>query len=133
MQQGKVYRNSKYIGKISKDTDAMYHFSYSSTYLENEDAVAISVNLPLQKEDFYSDELFAFFFNMLAEGNIKALQCKEFKIDEDDHFTRLLKTTASNTIGAITVEENKREELGRGLGELLGELEDAYANEGDRS
>ncbi|MBW6488067.1 HipA N-terminal domain-containing protein [Sulfurimonas sp.] len=49
--------------------------------------------------------LFPFFFNLLSEGNLKSMQCRELKIDEDDNFTRLLKTTQENTIGAITVEE----------------------------
>ena len=49
--------------------------------------------------------MFAFFFNMLAEGSMKDLQCKQLKIDKDDNFSRLLKTTNMNTIGSITLEE----------------------------
>jgi serine/threonine-protein kinase HipA len=42
---------------------------------------------------------------MLAEGSAKTIQCKAFRIDENDLFTRLLKTTQSNTIGSITIKE----------------------------
>jgi serine/threonine-protein kinase HipA len=42
---------------------------------------------------------------MLAEGNIKEIQCRDLKIDPDDNFSRLLKTAHSNTIGSVTVKE----------------------------
>ncbi len=117
MQKGDVYRNSILIGMVSKDDNGRYRFAYNNSYLSNENALSISVNLPLQPEPFFSKELFAFFFNMLAEGSTKALQCQSLRIDEDDHFTRLLKTTANNTIGSITVKEvlpSKNPQLGRG-------------------
>jgi len=104
MQKGNVYRNDILVGIISKE-DKQYKYVYHSGYLNYLDALPISVNLPIQKEPFNSTTLFSFFANMLAEGNIKDIQCRELKIDENDHFTRLLKTTANNTIGSITVEE----------------------------
>jgi len=33
------------------------------------------------------------------------MQCQKLKLDEDDHFGRLLKTTDSDTIGDVTVVE----------------------------
>jgi len=105
MQQGDVYRNGIFVGTISKDADGIYRFLYDQAYLQSEQPFAISVNLPLQAEPFLSDELFAFFYNMLAEGTTKALQCQSLRIDEDDHFARLLKTTEHNTIGSVTVQE----------------------------
>jgi len=105
MQKGNVYRNDVLVGEISRDENGVYHFKYSSEYLAMDDAVSISVNLPLQSEAFFSDRLFSFFFNMLAEGNIKEMQCRDLKIDPDDNFRRLLKTAHSNTIGSITVKE----------------------------
>ncbi len=42
---------------------------------------------------------------MIAEGNLKALQCRQFKIDENDHFTRLIKTAHTDVIGCTTVKE----------------------------
>ena len=105
MQRGLVYRNEVLVGEISKDDQGTYRFVYDKAYLAREDAMSISVNFPLQSEAFIADRLFSFFFNMLAEGNIKEIQCRDLKIDPDDHFTRLLKTTHANTIGSITVRE----------------------------
>ena len=105
MQKGLVYRNDVIVGEISKDENGTYRFIYDAEYLKREDAMSISVNFPLQSEAFVSDRLFSFFFNMLAEGNIKEIQCRDLKIDPDDHFTRLLKTAHANTIGSVTVRE----------------------------
>jgi len=105
MQKGLVYRNDVIVGEISKDENGTYRFIYDAEYLKREDAMSISVNFPLQSEAFVSDRLFSFFFNMLAEGNIKEIQCRDLKIDPDDHFTGLLKTAHANTIGSVTVRE----------------------------
>ena len=133
MQKGKVYRNGTAIGTLMLDDEGQYTFAYSYGYLQSVNALAISVNFPLQEETFISDELFPFFFNMLSEGSTKKLQCRTLRIDEDDHFTRLLKTTGSNTIGSITIKEMSKDDAnhrsGRGLGELLAEIEEAYDEE----
>ena len=98
MQKGNVYRNDVLIGEISRNEKGNYRFVYHPEYLMVDDAMSISVNLPLQDETFISDRLFSFFFNMLAEGNIKESQCRNLKIDPEDNFTRLLKAAHSNTI-----------------------------------
>ena len=105
MKSAKILRNRQEVGILSKLDDETYTFIYSRTYLEDPQARNISVNFPLQSEEFKSEYLFAFFFNMLSEGNVKKAQCRNMKIDEDDSFTRLLKTAKDDVIGSITVEE----------------------------
>jgi len=109
MTEAKVYRNNQEIGLMQRDDSGIYHFQYSRDYLQNEEALSISVHFPLQKEAFHSQTLFPFFFNLLAEGAVKEMQCRELKIDPDDHFTRLIKTTEFNTIGSITLKETAHE------------------------
>lgn len=94
---------------LQKDDAGLYLFKYTSHYLQSENALSISVHFPLQEEVFSSDTLFSFFFNLLAEGAMKEMQCRELKIDPEDHFTRLIKTTEFNTIGAITLKEMPHE------------------------
>ena len=106
MQRGEVYRNGLYVGIIERDDNNIYSFQYSKEYLVHPTAQAISVTLPLQVEPFISNDLFAFFYQFLAEGSLKELQCKELKIDMDDDFSRLLKTTQDDTIGSITIKES---------------------------
>ena len=105
MQKGKVYRNKTFAGLLIKISSEEYFFQYDTDYLEKDNAKAISLNFPLQEKEFKSNHMFPFFFNMLAEGSMKDLQCKQLKIDKDDNFSRLLKTTNMNTIGSITLEE----------------------------
>ncbi|WP_345985742.1 HipA N-terminal domain-containing protein [Sulfurimonas sp. HSL-1656] len=105
MQKGNVFRNGILAGEISKDSSGLYRFIYSPEYLNRDDALSISVRLPLREEAYESEYLFPFFSNMLCEGVLKELQCQKFGIDENDLFTRLLKTTSGDVIGAVTVEE----------------------------
>jgi len=105
MQQGKVYRNKIFVGVLKVDDRGIYTFKYDKEYLESSMAKPISVNLPLGVDEFRSKYLFAFFYNILAEGSLKDIQCEQYRIDKDDDFSRLLKTTKENTIGSITIEE----------------------------
>jgi serine/threonine-protein kinase HipA len=99
-----VYYNSILAGLLSKDNNK-YTFQYEKSYLDNASLPAISLTLPKRKESYTSEYLFPFFYGLLAEGENKNLQCRTLKIDENDHFTRLIKTAGENTIGAITVKE----------------------------
>ncbi|MDD3325355.1 MAG: HipA N-terminal domain-containing protein [Sulfurospirillaceae bacterium] len=105
MQEGNVLRNKKQVGVIRRNDDGVYFFQYDERYLADTASKPISVRLPLQKEAFRSKYLFSFFYQLLAEGSLKELQCKEHKIDSDDDFSRLLKTAKNDTIGSITIEE----------------------------
>lgn len=104
MQKAEVYYNNILAGYLIKSEDK-YSFEYAEEYLKNESYPSISLNLPKQKDMFVSDNLFPFFFGLLSEGDNKDIQCRKLKIDEDDHFTLLLKTANLDTIGAITVRE----------------------------
>lgn len=103
-KKAEVYYNGKLVGLLSKES-SKYYFQYTDEYLKNENNPGISLTLPKRKEPFISEYLFPFFYGLLAEGDNKKLQCRILKIDENDHFTRLLKTAGKNTIGGITVKE----------------------------
>lgn len=105
MQQAQVFRNDILAGLLTKEDDGSYTFTYNHSYLQRDDAKNIAIAFPLQSKPFRSEYLFPFFFNMLGEGGIKKTQCHSLKIDEDDHFTRLIKTAYNDTIGSIKVKE----------------------------
>ena len=107
MQRGKVFRNNIFTGLLTKFNDNSYSFVYDEEYLNKENAKPISLTLPLQKKEFTSKYLFPFFYNLLAEGKLKDIQCKELRIDMNDDFSRLLLTTKENTIGSITIEKDE--------------------------
>lgn len=105
MQRGKVFRNNIFVGYITKFSENEYIFAYENEYLKMLNAKPISLTFPLQEEEFKSKYLFPFFYNLLAEGKLKDIQCKELRIDKNDDFSRLLLTTKENTIGSITIQK----------------------------
>jgi HipA-like protein len=104
IKKAEVYYNNSLAGSLVKE-NGKYYFKYSDDYLTDDNKPAISLSLPKRKEAFVSDFLFPFFFGLLAEGDNKELQCRILKIDENDNFTRLLKTAGKDTIGGVTVKE----------------------------
>ena len=99
----------KYNGIIAgflDEVDGGFSFTYQDEYFKNPDMPQISLNIPKEKKQHLSIELHPFFVGILSEGINKKIQCQVLGIDENDDFVRLLKT-AKNTIGAITVEEEK--------------------------
>ena len=103
-KKAEVYYNNELVGCLLKE-NSKYRFQYAEEYLKNEKSPAISITLPKREEPFISEYLFSFFYGLLAEGENKELQCRTLKIDEDDHYTRRLKTSGINTIGGVTVKE----------------------------
>ncbi len=102
-QAAEVLFNGRLAGVLRR-TGLQYAFRYDEAYLQT-DLPAVSLTLPKRPEAFVSPVLFSFFYGLLAEGVAKQIQCRELKIDERDHFTRLLRTAHTETIGAVTVHE----------------------------
>jgi serine/threonine-protein kinase HipA len=100
-----VYNNKVLAGYIEKTKEGEYLFQYDSAYLNDPETTAISLTFPKTETVYRSKVLFPFFFGLLSEGVNKLTQCRLLKIDEEDHFSLLMKTAARDTIGAITVKE----------------------------
>ena len=98
-----VYMNNHLAGYLIQ-TDEEYIFLYEDEYFTDAGKSSISLTFPKSQKEYHSKYLFPFFFGLLSEGDLKTLQCKKLGIDENDHFTRLLKT-AQNTIGAVQIKE----------------------------
>lgn len=105
MHKAGVYNNGELAGILEKTASDRYVFTYTEDYFVNRDKKAISLSFPRTQKTFEAKELFPFFYGLLAEGINKDIQCRLLKIDEDDDFTRLIKTAGEDTIGAITVKK----------------------------
>ncbi|MBU8891594.1 MAG: HipA N-terminal domain-containing protein [Bacteroidales bacterium] len=103
MRKAKVYRNSHLAGELIQENAKSYVFRYSDSYFSNDSLPAISLTLPKTQQEYKSEFLFPFFFNMLSEGVNRKLQSRQLKIDEKDYFGLLLETAKYDTIGAITL------------------------------
>jgi len=109
MAKAGVYNNGVLAGILEKKASDQYTFTYTDEYFDNRDRYAISLSFPKTQKQYEAKELFSFFYGILAEGINKDIQCRLLKIDEDDDFTRLIKTAGEDTIGAITVKELNKE------------------------
>jgi HipA-like protein len=107
MKEALVYRNNVLAGKLTLSNDRVYTFRYDDAYFLDNTKRSISLTLPKSKQEYSSKSLFPFFFNMLSEGVNKRLQCRQLRIDENDHFSLLLATAGTDTIGAVTVKPVK--------------------------
>ena len=110
--KGIVYNNGITAGIIEKDVNGYYIFRYDAAYLNNNDTPPVSLTLPKTQQEYRSTLLFPFFYGLLSEGINKDIQCRLYKIDENDDFTRLLLTARYDTIGAITVKPEDNEMFG---------------------
>lgn len=109
--RGLVYNNGVLAGFIDKAENGGYIFTYEDSYFKNQQSPPISLTLPKSSRQHQSEKLFPFFFGLLSEGINKDIQCRLYKIDENDDFTRLLLTAGDDTIGAITVKPEDDEML----------------------
>ncbi|MDR2085113.1 MAG: HipA N-terminal domain-containing protein [Bacteroidales bacterium] len=105
MRSAKVYINHRLAGFLTKLDDNSYVFKYDDEYFLDEDAQSISLNLSKKQQEYFSDTLFPFFFNMLSEGKNNDIQIQKLKILKSEYFDLLLATAKYDTIGAIRLEE----------------------------
>ncbi|MCK4568901.1 MAG: HipA N-terminal domain-containing protein [Bacteroidales bacterium] len=103
MRSMQIYRNGELAGILTEEGRTSYVFRYDDAYYHDAGKAAISLNLPKKQQEYKSEYLFPFFYNMLSEGVNKRLQNKQLKIDEADSFGLLMATAQFDTIGPITV------------------------------
>lgn len=88
---------------ILEETKGGYRFRYLKDFLERPEAKAVSLSLPCRDQPYESEKLFPFFSGLLAEGTLRDIQCRMFKIDGNDDFGLLLETAGGDVIGAVSV------------------------------
>ena len=100
-----VYNNGVPAGTLGKTAEGHYVFRYDDRYFNDPATYAISLSLPKTQQEYHSNTLLPFFFGLLSEGVNKQTQCSLLRIDENDHFSLLLATAITDTIGSVTVKE----------------------------
>ena len=98
-----VFVRNQAAGILAKFRDGSYEFRYTRQYRRDATVPSVAFSLPKSRGVHRSRVLFPFFYGLLAEGAQKRLQCRQLKIDEADHFTRLAETCRRGVIGAVWV------------------------------
>ena len=96
-----VYVRDRFAG-VLKETDGGYSFLYDEEYLNGDGPTAVSLTLPLQREEFASKMLFAFFDGLIPEGWLLAVVTHNWKIDVNDRFGLLL-VACKDCVGNVSI------------------------------
>lgn len=100
-----VYVRDTFAG-ILRETDSGYSFIYDNDYLIGEKPLAVSLTMPLQKEEYTSKTLFAFFDGLIPEGWLLNVVSHNWKINSKDRFGILL-VACKDPIGNVRIKEAK--------------------------
>mgnify|MGYP000593220178 CR=1 FL=1 len=99
-RKGYVYIQKIFAGTIA-ETEEGYEFSYNEDYLKREDAVSVSLTLPLQKEAYKATVLF-------PEGWLLGVVSRNWKINQNDRFGLLL-SVCRDCIGDVNIRNGEEE------------------------
>ena len=101
-RSGRVLLSGQVAGVIEELGDKT-RFTYSPEWLARQDAVPVSLTLPLRTEPYESQGLHPFFENLLPEGWLLEVSSKKLKISKDDPFGLLI-ATCGDCVGAVEIE-----------------------------
>lgn len=101
MRKASVFIHDRFAGTL-EERDNGYSFSYSSDYLVQGNAEAISLSLPLRVEPYEDKRLFPFFDGLVPEGWLLDIAEQTWKIDPRDRMGLLL-ACCHDCIGAVSV------------------------------
>ena len=96
-----VQLDGQSVGTLT-ETGRQITFQYDAEWLTNEQAVPVSLTLPLTTKPYVTDGLHPFFENLLPEGWLLDLTTTALKISKDDAFG-LLMATCADCIGAVEI------------------------------
>ena len=71
-RQAKIYVQDRLAG-VLKETEEGYSFLYNEKYLKEKDAVAISLTMPLKKEEYVSNVLLAACRDCIGDVSIRSV------------------------------------------------------------
>ena len=101
-----IYVRNVFAGVLS-ETDYGYSFLYDEEYLQNENATAVSLTLPLSKNEYRSKTLFPFFDGLIPEGWLLGIVTHNWKISSSDRFGVLL-VACKDAVGNVSVRSEKQ-------------------------
>jgi serine/threonine-protein kinase HipA len=89
------------VGEIGENNNG-YFFKYFENYLSQNNAVAVSLTLPLSNNEYQSKVLFPFFDGLIPEGWLLDIAERNWKLNTKDRLGLLLQC-CKDCIGAVSV------------------------------
>ena len=103
MRRAKIYCFNRLAGYLQED-ESGFSFTYHADYLQEIDAVPVSLTLPLQAEPYRSSQLFPFFDGLIPEGWLLNVAQENWKLNPRDRMGLLL-ACRKECIGAVSVQK----------------------------
>lgn len=107
MRKAEILYKNELAGILTQHDNGSFVFRYTDSWYGEKSKPAISLTMPKEKQEYASEHLFPFFYNMLPEGSNKQNVCFQLRIDTNDHFGILLNTATYDTIGAVRIKKIK--------------------------
>ncbi|MGM9810665.1 MAG: HipA N-terminal domain-containing protein [Paludibacteraceae bacterium] len=101
MRRAKIYCFNRLAGYLQED-ESGFSFAYNADYLQEIDAVPVSLTLPLQAEPYRSSQMFSFFDGLIPEGWLLDVAQENWKLNPRDRMGLLL-ACCKDCIGAVSV------------------------------
>lgn len=101
-RRGRVFVQDRLAGSIS-ETEEGYRFQYEEAYLLSEEALPVSLTLPLRREPYEDRVLFPFFDGLIPEGWLLEVVSHNWKVSTQDRFGLLL-LACRDCIGDVRIE-----------------------------
>ena len=103
MRKAVILYKGEEAGILTQHDDGAFTYRYNDTWMADSSKPGISLTLPKSQQEYNSQYLFPFFYNMLPEGSNKQVVCNLMRIDPYDFFGLLVTTAQNDTIGAVRV------------------------------
>ncbi len=103
MRQAHILYKDEEAGILTQHDDGSFTFRYHDIWVADDKRPGISLTLPKTRQEYNSEYLFPFFYNMLPEGSNKEVVCTYNRIDRTDYFGLLMVTAKTDSIGAVRV------------------------------
>ena len=97
-----VFINQFKVGELWLDDQGRFCFQYCESWLNNPNNQRLSISLPLREKSFLKDSSYAYFTNLLPEGQILSVLSRKLGISENDYFG-LLKAIGGDCAGAVSL------------------------------
>jgi serine/threonine-protein kinase HipA len=66
-----VYLNARLVGRLGRESSRAIDFQYDKDWLASENAIPVSVSLPLREDRYIGDPVVAVFDNLLPDNDDK--------------------------------------------------------------
>ena len=100
-----VYHGEQLVGRLAMhNSEPFYGFEYDESYLLSDDAMPLSLSLPLERRRFTGSEALPFFEGLLPEGDVRSVVAQQFHVSANSP-AQLIRILGRDCAGDVMVAE----------------------------